>query len=678
MELFRVFGTVALEGAQAVTQGIQGITEQGSALNQRVGEMGRSVGAAGRSMSTWVTGPIVGATTALFAMGVSLANTVDGIYDTAAATGQSTDAIQTWRVATELAGTSSDAMERAALRLNMQMENIKEGTGPAAEAIERLGINAAQFANMDTDQQLDRIVRALQDVEDPVERARIGTELFGRMWADIAPVVALGAEGLETAARRAARSNISPEQMANIEEFRQNWVELKQELSIAGREIMISLMPALQQLAEAAIQHLVPALQDAVGVVVSMIDGFNNLPSSVQGMIGGFVAFVAVLGPVLVVLGSVMKAMAAFRLVAVVVTAAKLAWAAATLALAGGLAVLLSPVALVIAAIVALGAAIYAGYLLWQNYSEEITDFVSRAVSAIVSFVGDVLGWFADLAVGVWDYVSEMGRNVLSALWEFLSNAVGAIGDFVSNALSAIGSFVSQAVDYFANLGTMVWNHVRNMGRRVVDGIRNMVRDALGSLRDLYNQAVGNSIIPDLVQGVTREFEDMADNAISETQRLRDGVLGDLPADGIEVNQATQTRGPDQREGDAWDGLSSIYDRARANSTIPELVKSVLRDFNEMADGVIGETLRMRQSIFGDIGLDGDQSSLRRSPIDREVIDQRGGGGGPGGQNRGGSGGGGEGTRPVVYDFRHATIYDDHEMLQRFRNSGGAMQGGFN
>lgn len=129
--------------------------------------------------------------------------------------GVSTAEMQAFRLAAEYSGVGVETAERAMTRLAAA---AARGTGPAVEALQRLGLSASSIDAEDVSGSMYRVLAALQAVEDPAERARISLDLFGRSGYQMveltsgvdqarASIAALGSAMSDDAARRVEAAN---------------------------------------------------------------------------------------------------------------------------------------------------------------------------------------------------------------------------------------------------------------------------------------------------------------------------------------------------------------------------------------------------------------------------------------------------------------------------------------
>jgi len=100
-----------------------------------------------------------------------------------------TDALQRTNRAAQLAGVSSSQLESATRNLNTRLGSAIQGSGAAADAFERLGLNAQSVADLPLDERIATINEALRENIPAAERAAIASDLFGsRAGAAIAQI----------------------------------------------------------------------------------------------------------------------------------------------------------------------------------------------------------------------------------------------------------------------------------------------------------------------------------------------------------------------------------------------------------------------------------------------------------------------------------------------------------
>jgi hypothetical protein len=177
---------------------------------------------------------------------------------------------------------------------------LSTGTGKASEAASELGLSYEDLESMSADEQMNAVVEALQGIEDPTERARLGTDLLGGSFADLAPVLDVGAERLKNVKDNA--NIISNEDLNQANEFRIKIDQMKEKAIEFGQGLAVKLMPFLNKMFDwisdnmpmiekvftdvfkaigVAIDFLIPIIRDYLIPAFQAIGGWvkDNLPA---------------------------------------------------------------------------------------------------------------------------------------------------------------------------------------------------------------------------------------------------------------------------------------------------------------------------------------------------------------------------------------------------------------
>jgi len=107
----------------------------------------------------------------------------DSIAKTADKVGISTDALQKYRYAADLAGVSNGELDKAFDKLNKSIgETINDGTGAAFDAFEQLGLSSDLMSGKlrGTEPVFLAVSDALAQVDDHSQRAALAADIFGR------------------------------------------------------------------------------------------------------------------------------------------------------------------------------------------------------------------------------------------------------------------------------------------------------------------------------------------------------------------------------------------------------------------------------------------------------------------------------------------------------------------
>lgn len=312
-EIFRLVGRIFLEGDTEVQQALDASERKAAGLARRLGSLGEQFSRVGLFMSKWVTGPLAGAGTGALLLANRVAQTADRLLDLSDITGISTDAIQEWQHVSRIAGVSAETVTSAVEGLVRRLPLLEAEGGRATEQLQKLGLSFSDLEYMAPDQLVETLISRLAAMEDPLERNAIGSALFGQSWKDLAPILALGAEGIEAARKEAHELGLvmGRDSLEGANEFRIAMERLKAQFADAANEIGLRLAPVLRDVLVPVVQEqVIPVVGDLADRIATLIEWFGDLDPRWQRLILTAGGFLAVLGPVLVVVGTLATGLA--------------------------------------------------------------------------------------------------------------------------------------------------------------------------------------------------------------------------------------------------------------------------------------------------------------------------------------------------------------------------------
>ena len=211
-----------LSGFQAHAEGVS------NRINRALGALGVGLPAAGIAA-------IVAATGAFVKSGIDAA---DALNDMSLRTGIAVEKLSGFQLATEQSGTTMDAFVTAANKLNVEM-------GKNADGFAKLGINAKDPAEA-----MMQLADVLSGIEDPQKRAALGAKALGKGWAEMAPLLLQGGDGLRAAVKEGAELNgITTEMAQNADQFNDRLAKMTKYLGGAAAVIAGPLVEGFNELA---------------------------------------------------------------------------------------------------------------------------------------------------------------------------------------------------------------------------------------------------------------------------------------------------------------------------------------------------------------------------------------------------------------------------------------------
>lgn len=327
---------------------------------------------------------------------------------------------------------------------------------------------------------------------------------------------------------------------------------------------------AFGELSETIGAKLIPVFLPLINGLTGLLQRFDGLSPAMQKfvLIGGAIA--AALGPVLIVIGTLISAVG---------TIAAFMAGPAVVALGAFLAPLLP----IIAAVAALAAAFYLfrdqitpvlkewGATVAEVLGPKVAPLIEAVKAAFASFaalvaplfqpsgavtvalgaflgaltrvvgaVTSLLGGAIDFITGVFNALGALLRGDWSAMWGHLGTAVLGLAKGVAGAFAAMFPEVVAWVKKTWE-GVKLWLVDKFVG--IVKAVGEKVKAVAGFFKALWDAVVGHSYVPDMVDGIRDEFARldhvMVKPALAATEKVKD-AFKDL----AEVIEAFGTQSP--------------------------------------------------------------------------------------------------------------------------------------
>lgn len=356
-----------------------------------VQKFGKKLTRMGAEISKNLTAPILAAGAAFAASSISVASFADSLLDLVDQTGLSAKTLQEFRHVANVAGVESDVLAQSAIKLTTAMQSGGEQSKQLSGALAKLGLSATTAGGglVSMDVLLPSIIGRLQGISDVTTRNAIAADIFGKSWAELAPVLGLGAGAMAAAQKEANDLGLvmSTQNIEAADAFRRQLSTLTESIGAIVREIGVGVMPIMQGFVELLQKSVVPAIR-------SVVQWFTDLSPTTKIVIGVVAGLAAAFGPLLVALGSVMTL---WPLIGAAMTAAA------------------GPAGLILAAIGALTAAgitlvrewdsVKLQFLLaWTAMKDAVFNGVSKILHALIALTMGIPGLaqkFADLNAAV-------------------------------------------------------------------------------------------------------------------------------------------------------------------------------------------------------------------------------------------------------------------------------------
>lgn len=337
----------------------------------------------------------------------------------------------------------------AGTSLKTMLQRLAAPTDQAAEAIAAYGLNIRDSNGKmkDISGIADELTGKLGGLSDAERDAALQT-IFGSDASRAAAILMQsGSEGL---AKYIAATNdaTAAETMANAQKGELSWA-------------LENMGGAVESASIAFGTALAPAITAVAGVIGDVAEAFASLPAGVQTGIAVVLALVAALGPLLMVIGSIVAALPAIS--------------EGFAVLGGALAIPLAPAAAVVAAIAAIAAAIYAAWTTSETFRAAVmagVDAISSKVQEICAFLAPYVQAFLDQIVSTVQVAMDtLGPIIGAVLTVIVSTVVPILTSIMDTVAQVLATILATVTNVMAAVSTVIqgaWTLIQGIFQTVL------------------------------------------------------------------------------------------------------------------------------------------------------------------------------------------------------------------
>ena len=245
------------------------------------------------------------------------------------------------------------------------------------------------------------------------------------------------------------------------QKWQSSWNELSASLSEVGTDILNSLQPLMDFLAD-------------------MAKAFTDLPEPVK-------LFIEV----------VMGLIAVFTLLTPVIAALAVAQTALDIALAPFLLIVLAVIAVIALLVVVItnwGAivdwlkGVWDGFVKWlAGLWDGMKEMAGNVWNGMKDTISNVCQSIADFVKGIWQGIKDTTSNVFNGIKDFMSGIWDGIKNMVSNAVNGVKNTISNIWDGIKNITSSAWNGIKSMITTPIEAAKNVVSGIIDKIKGLFN-----------------------------------------------------------------------------------------------------------------------------------------------------------------------------------------------
>ena len=511
----------SLIGALRVTLGIDTAAfEEGLGIAQkRLASAGKNLQAIGDRMVGIGTGMSAAITAPLTALAVS---SVKAANESAEAIGQVNAALASMG---PVAGRTSEQLQNAATSLmhlstfdddeilrsvTANMLTFGKVSGEAFDRAQLAAVNLSSRLGQDLQSSAIMVGKALNDpIKGVTALSRVG--------------VSFTAEQKEMIKAMAAAGDTAGAQAIILGELERQYGGSAEAMRAAtpGADLKNAWDDFQETIGAIVVQVLPPLTNMLAGV----LNAFNSLSPGVQSFVVGAAAIAAAIGPVLVIVGSLVSAIGAIAPVF-----------APAVALIGevGLAGALGAAATAAAPFVAAGVAVVGAWALFgdkigpvlETLKTKFQEVLGPKLQALFETVKTTLtdlwnGPFGDMIRVVIDVLGDFGSAYTSILGEALLRILSALVEAVNAAFKVIGDVFKIVAALLRGDFSAAWEGVKSLVSNVISGI-------IGVLKSLAPEAV--AAVQSMASGFATWLGSLASQMITYGRNIIDGLVAGIKA----------------------------------------------------------------------------------------------------------------------------------------------------
>lgn len=247
-------------------------------LGAKMSGMGKTIAGLGLAMAGGaLLGGITSAVGSAFEMASALSEASEKL-------GVTVEGLQRLRVAAQQTGVSNEQLDTALVKLNKSLGGLQTGAKASVAAFAAIGLSADDLKGKAPDQALRLIADQLNKIPDFQTRVALGSQIMGKGFAQLIPMISGGSAELEKYAQQSQKNGeISTADAAKLDDLADSWDMLKTRVGVSTANI-IARVAGMSDTINAGLKRI---QEGATAFDTAIANMARNAVTWVKGMVDG-------------------------------------------------------------------------------------------------------------------------------------------------------------------------------------------------------------------------------------------------------------------------------------------------------------------------------------------------------------------------------------------------------
>lgn len=382
--------------------------------SQKMADFGNATTKAGESLRglSMVAGAV---DLALAGLTVKAGQTADDLNTMSKVTGISTTELQKYKYSADLLDVSVETIAKSQTKMKKSMLSAQQGSSTMADAFAKLGVSIEDSnGNLRSqDEVFADSIKALGEMANETERDALAMQIFGKSATELNPLIEDNGETFQRVADIFASNGLEVVDQETID----NANRFQDALDTIKATGMVTLSTIGMQLAV----YLAPAMEKVAEVLGKVMGWLSQLDPEVLTIIGIIAGVIAVLSPLLIVVGKI-----AFAISSIMSLASTLA------PIIAGLGTTILPIIGIIAGVIAVGVLLYKNWDTIKAKALEVKDWVVEKFTALRDGITTAFNNIKNTVTTTWNNIKNAIITPIQSAVAFVKNAIDKIKGFFS------------------------------------------------------------------------------------------------------------------------------------------------------------------------------------------------------------------------------------------------------